>query len=65
MSTLKQDVDGALFAEIIPFRETRHYVQKVLLNTAYYGAMFTGQAQSLKELLGTVPAGALTSTAIP
>ncbi|MEZ5740051.1 MAG: transglycosylase SLT domain-containing protein [Burkholderiaceae bacterium] len=65
MSTLKQDVDGALFAEIIPFRETRHYVQKVLLNTAYYGAMFTGQAQSLKELLGTVPAVALTPTAIP
>jgi soluble lytic murein transglycosylase len=58
-STLPAAVEGAVFAEIIPFAETRDYVKKVLSNAAVYSAMMTGRPQSLKVLLGTVqPAGA-------
>ena len=49
-----------MFAEIVPFDETRDYVKKVLSNATIYAAMFSGQAQSLKARLGTVqprPAG--------
>jgi soluble lytic murein transglycosylase len=40
---------GAVFAEIIPFNETRDYVKKVLSNATLYAALFTGRPQSLKE----------------
>ena len=54
-------VDGAIFAEIIPFNETRNYVKNVLSNSIYY-ANLTGKSQSLKEKLGNVyPAMAVTS----
>ncbi|MEZ5653305.1 MAG: transglycosylase SLT domain-containing protein [Burkholderiaceae bacterium] len=56
VASLPKDADGALFAELIPFAQTRGYVQKVLLNTAYYGAMLEGRPQSLTALLGKVPA---------
>lgn len=56
---LSQPVDGAVFAEIVPFTETRDYVKKVLSNATIYGAIFTGKPQSLKARLGTVqPRGA-------
>ena len=45
---------GAIWAENIPFNETRDYVKKVLSNTADYAGLFTGQPQSLKRRLGTV-----------
>ena len=64
-STLPQDVDGALFVEIIPFNETRDYVKKVLLNTAYYGALLEGKPQSLKRLLGEVRLAPDTPTGVP
>ena len=54
-ATLPGLVDGPLFVEIIPFSQTRNYVKKVLLNTAYYGATLEGRPQSLKRLLGNVP----------
>ena len=53
-STLPGAVEGAVFAEIIPFSETRDYVKKVLSNAAIYGTLMTGRPQSLKALLGTV-----------
>ncbi len=53
-TTLPAAVEGAVFAEIIPFHETRDYVKKVLANTTMYSAMFTGQPQSLKQRLGRV-----------
>lgn len=53
-ASLPHRVDGALFAELIPFAQTRQYVKKVLLNTAYYGYRFEGKPQSLKRLLGQV-----------
>jgi soluble lytic murein transglycosylase len=47
-------LEGAIWAENIPFQETRDYVKKVLSNTTNYAALLTGQAQSLKNRLGTV-----------
>ncbi len=52
--TLTGSVDGAVFAETIPFSETRGYVKNVLANTVYYQLMIEGRAPSLKELMGTV-----------
>jgi soluble lytic murein transglycosylase len=65
ISTLPGDVDGALFVEIIPFTQTRTYVKKVLLNTAYYESVFSGKPQSLKSLLGQVPQKPYQATKIP
>jgi soluble lytic murein transglycosylase len=47
-------LDAAIWAENVPFTETRDYVKKVLSNTTNYAAILTGQPQSLKARLGTV-----------
>ncbi|MFN7154070.1 MAG: transglycosylase SLT domain-containing protein [Acidovorax sp.] len=47
-------LDAAIWAENVPFSETRDYVKKVLANTTNYAAMLTGQPQSLKSRLGTI-----------
>ncbi|MDP3227978.1 MAG: transglycosylase SLT domain-containing protein [Acidovorax sp.] len=47
-------LDAAIWAENVPFAETRDYVKKVLSNTTNYAAMLTGQPQSLKSRLGTI-----------
>ena len=47
-------VEAAIWAESVPFLETRDYVKKVLSNTTNYAAILTGQPQSLKARLGTV-----------
>jgi soluble lytic murein transglycosylase len=47
-------VEAAIWAENIPFNETRDYVKKVLSNTTNYAALITGQPQSLKARLGMV-----------
>ena len=47
-------LDAAIWAENVPFSETRDYVKKVLANTTNYAALLTGQPQSLKSRLGTV-----------
>ena len=47
-------LDAAIWAENVPFSETRDYVKKVLSNTANYAALLTGQPQSLKARLGQV-----------
>lgn len=53
-SKLSHPVEGAIFAETIPFTETRLYVKHVLSNATNYAALFTGQPQSLKERLGRI-----------
>jgi soluble lytic murein transglycosylase len=59
-------LEGAVFAEIIPFTETRGYVKNVLSNTVWYAALFTGEPQSLKAWLGEVqPGPAFTASAAP
>ncbi|HNE61080.1 MAG TPA: transglycosylase SLT domain-containing protein, partial [Ottowia sp.] len=47
-------LDGAVWAENIPFNETRDYVKKVLSNTVDYAGLLTGQPQSLAARLGRV-----------
>jgi len=47
-------LEAAIWAENIPFNETRDYVKKVLSNTTNYAAIISGQPQSLKARLGTV-----------
>ncbi len=47
-------LEGAVYAETIPFNETRDYVKKVMNNTMYYAALMGGQVRSLKARLGTI-----------
>ncbi|THF64617.1 lytic transglycosylase domain-containing protein [Pseudothauera nasutitermitis] len=47
-------MEGAIYAETIPFDETRDYVKKVMANTVIYAAMLEGRPQSLKSRLGVV-----------
>ena len=47
-------MEAAIWAENVPFSETRDYVKKVLANTTSYAAILSGQPQSLKGRLGTV-----------
>jgi soluble lytic murein transglycosylase len=53
-SKLDAPVEGAIFAETIPFNETRDYVKKVMSNATYYAAVFSGNPQSLKQRLGQI-----------
>ena len=53
-STLSKPVEGAIFAETIPFTETRVYVKNVMANTTWYAAMFENKPQSMKTRLGMV-----------
>lgn len=47
-------LEGAIYAETIPFSETRDYVKKVMSNAIYYSVMFNGRPDSLKARLGTI-----------
>jgi soluble lytic murein transglycosylase len=48
-------LEGAIYAETIPFNETRDYVKKVVANTWYYTHRLTGRTASMRQLLGNVP----------
>ena len=47
-------LEAAIWAENVPFAETRDYVKKVLSNTTNYAAILSGQPQSLKARLGSI-----------
>ena len=64
-SSLPREVEGAIFAETIPFNETRDYVQKVLSNKTFYAALLTGEPQSLRERMGTIRPAAAGRTELP
>ena len=65
-ATLNGPMEGAIFAESIPFPETRTYVKNVLSNATNYAALFENKPQSLKARLGTVfPAGARAANQLP
>ncbi|MBS0299978.1 MAG: lytic transglycosylase domain-containing protein [Proteobacteria bacterium] len=51
-------LEGAIYAETIPFNETRDYVKKVLKNSVYYAKVLDHghDAPTLKERLGVVRA---------
>lgn len=48
-------LEGAIYAESIPFTETRDYVKQVFLNKWYYRHRIYGKSPTLTEMLGTVP----------
>lgn len=48
-------LEGAIYAETIPFIETREYVKKVMSNTMYYARLLGHPSPGLRERLGTVP----------
>jgi soluble lytic murein transglycosylase len=50
----EEPLEGAIYAETIPFNETRDYVKKVMSNAVYYSTLFEGKPQSLKSRLGMV-----------
>jgi soluble lytic murein transglycosylase len=47
-------MEAAIYAESIPFNETREYVKKVMSNASYYGEQFGHTVISLKERLGVI-----------
>ena len=49
-------LEGAIYAETIPFDETRDYVKKVMSNTVYYSKLFGQSGGSLKQRLGVINA---------
>jgi len=58
-ASLPVAIEGAAFAETIPFNETRDYVKKVLANTVAYSALLEGRGAagripSLKARLGQI-----------
>lgn len=52
----ERPLEGAIYAETIPFAETRDYVKKVMSNAVYYNTLFEGKPQSLKATLGMIGA---------
>ncbi|HET7728780.1 MAG TPA: transglycosylase SLT domain-containing protein [Usitatibacter sp.] len=48
-------LEGAIYAETIPFNETRDYVKKVFANAWYYRHRLGGKPSGFRELLGLVP----------
>jgi soluble lytic murein transglycosylase len=51
-----QAMEGAIYAETIPFSETRDYVQKVMSNAVFYAQQLGMRMQPIKERLGMVAA---------
>ena len=52
-----QPMEGAIYAETIPFSETRNYVQKVMSNAYYYSHQVGAKLQTLKQRLGLIAGG--------
>lgn len=63
-STLTREVEGALFAETIPFTETRDYVMRVTANTVQY-SRYTDNPRRLTDLLGRIAPQPLSGNIIP
>jgi soluble lytic murein transglycosylase len=48
-------LEGAIYAETIPFSETRSYVQKVMANAHLYAYQLGLKSTSLKQRMGVIP----------
>ena len=62
---LTSPTEGAIFAETIPFNETRTYVKNVLSNANYSSSVMNGQTPSLKQRLGVIAPKAATQSELP
>lgn len=58
----EEPMEGAIYAETIPFSETRNYVQKVMSNAYFYAHRLGTQVKTIKQRLGMI-AGSGTPTA--
>lgn len=47
-------LEGAIYAETIPFNETRDYVKKVMANSVFYAALIERKVTPIKARLGTI-----------
>ncbi len=50
----ERPLEGAIYAETIPFNETRDYVKKVLANAVHYAALMGIAQPTLTQRLGTI-----------
>ena len=50
----ERPLEGAVYAETIPFNETRDYVKKVFTNAWFYHHRLTGSIANLHQMLGQV-----------
>jgi soluble lytic murein transglycosylase len=50
----ERSLEGAIYAETIPFGETRDYVKKVTANAVFYAAMLEKKLTPIKARLGTI-----------
>jgi soluble lytic murein transglycosylase len=64
-ATLNQTIEGAIFAETIPFNETRAYVKQVFANAVLYGAVTGNKPRTLTSWLGVVAPKGVTPTVLP
>lgn len=51
----ERSLEGAIYAETIPFGETRDYVKKVTANAVFYAAILEKKLTPIKARLGTIP----------
>jgi soluble lytic murein transglycosylase len=52
----EKPLEGAVYAETIPFSETRDYVKKVMANSVFYAAVLDQKLVPLKARMGTISA---------
>jgi soluble lytic murein transglycosylase len=64
-ASLANTVDGALFAETIPFNETRGYVKNVFANAVLYGIVTGNRPRPLSQWLGVIAPKGVTPTSLP
>lgn len=51
-----EPLEGAIYAETIPFNETRNYVQRVIANAHLYANQLGKRRITLKQRMGIIPA---------
>jgi soluble lytic murein transglycosylase len=49
-------LEGAIYAETIPYSETREYVKRVMANSVFYAALLHDKPLPIKARLGVIPA---------
>ena len=50
-----EPLEGAVYAETIPFTETRDYVKKVMANAVFYAALLRAEADAAQGAPGHHP----------
>jgi soluble lytic murein transglycosylase len=61
----EEPMEGAIYAETIPFSETRNYVQKVMSNAYFYAHRLGTQVKTIKQRLGLIAGSGTAAEAVP